>query len=127
MVARSMAGHTRTIRGTAERTPAESVELSLLWMGRIVVVASVVLAGMNIDGIRLNSAVLLMVILYLGYVINHWEAVRTRRVEAAVLTAVAVGLAVFLVVTEMLGSGTGAEAGVVFSASLGVYYLVAAS
>jgi len=70
---------------------------------------------------------LLMVVLYVGYVINHWEAVQTRRSEAAVLTAIAVALAVFLVATEMLQSGTGAEAGVVFSASLGVFYLVAAS
>ena len=122
MVTRSMTGCPQSVRGKAERTPAESIELSLLWIGRIVVVASFALVGMHFDG-----TALLMVVLYLGYVINYWETVRTHRVEATVLTSIVIALAVFSVTTEMLQLARGAEAGVVISASLAVSYLVAAS
>ncbi|MCY4368583.1 MAG: hypothetical protein OXF41_03975 [bacterium] len=122
MVARSMTGCPESVRGRAERTPAESIELSLLWIGRIVVVASFALVGAHLDG-----TALLMVVLYLGYVINYWETVRTHRVEVTVLTCIAVGLTVFCVATEMLQLARGAEAGAVISVSVAVSYLVAAS
>ena len=127
MVARIMTGHARPIRESAERTPAESIELSLLWMGRIVIVVSFALVGVHVGGLALSSLALLMLVLYMGYVINYWGAVRAHRVEAVALTAVALALAVFCVITEILQLGIGAEAGVVISASLAVFYLVAAS
>ena len=122
MVARSMTGCPESVRGTAARTPAESIELSLLWIGRIVVVTSFALVGAHFDG-----TALLVVVLYLGYVINYWETVRTHRIEATVLTSIAIALAVFCVATEMLQLPRGAEAGAVISASVAVSYLVAAS
>ena len=127
MVARSMTGHPHSIRETAERTPAESIERSLLWMGRIVVIASLVLVGTHVNGRALSSTALLMVVLYVGYVINYRDALRTRRVEVTVLTVIAIAMAVFCLITEILQLGKGAEVGLVISASLAVFYLVAAS
>ncbi len=128
MVARSMTGHRRSVRRkVVVRTPAESIERSLLWMGRIVVVASLGFVSTHVDGRGLSPAALLMVVLYLGYVISYWDTLRTRRVEATVLTSIAIALAAFCLTTEILQLANGAEAGVVISASLAVFYLVAAS
>ncbi|MDE0168819.1 MAG: hypothetical protein OXS29_04800 [bacterium] len=127
MVARSMTGHHHSIREKVERTPAESIERSLVWMGRIVVIVSIVLVGTHVDGRALSSTALLMVVLYVGYVINYWDVLRSRRVEATVLTAIAIALAVFCLTTEVLQLGKGAGVGLFISASLAVFYLVAAS
>jgi len=96
-------------------------------MGRIVVIVSIVLVGTHVDGRALSSTALLMVVLYVGYVINYWDVLRSRRVEATVLTAIAIALAVFCLTTEVLQLGKGAGVGLFISASLAVFYLVAAS
>ena len=77
----------RTVSGTA----AEADETALLWIGRLVVTASLLTGTVRLGGWQVASFVLMMLVLYLAYAVVYWPAVRTRRVEAgteAVIAAV---------------------------------------
>lgn len=68
-------------------------ELSVVWLGRIVIFVSlaVVFADAAVFGYPLFSV--LMNVLYAGYVVVWWPDIRTRRVEAACLALIGLGLA----------------------------------
>ena len=89
--------HVSWSRTRPERTPAEAAELSLVRMGRFVILASflAVMGENTLMGFPLFSV--LMLLLYVGYVAVYWIAIRTRRVEAATLGVIAVSLAVLYV------------------------------
>ena len=81
----------RSTHGKAITTAAEADETALMWMGRLVITASLLMGAAQVGGWPVGSFVLMMLTLYLGYVIVYWPAVQTRRVEAgteAVIAAV---------------------------------------
>ena len=83
------------------QTPAGADELSLVRIGRFVVSASILVAF--VDGAALGFSLfsLLSVVLYVGYVVVYWPAVRTRRFEAATLGGVSLGLAALHIAAVM--------------------------
>ncbi len=76
-----------------EQTPAAADELSLVWTGRFVVLASIVLAFVDAAAFGFPLFSLLSVVLYVGYVVVYWPAVRTRHLEAAALGGISLSLA----------------------------------
>lgn len=83
------------------RTPAESAEVWLLRLGRLVIPLSLVVSGLHVDGFRFTGLALATVALYTVYMMRYWEAIRSHRLEAAVLVVIAVALGVFYVVTDV--------------------------
>ena len=76
-----------------QRPPAEAAELSLVRMGRAAILASMLLAFADATLFSFPLFSLLAVVLYVGYVVVYWAAIRTRRAEAVVLCIIALGLA----------------------------------
>lgn len=67
---------------TARRTAAEADEAAVVWIGRVVVTASLLMGAAQVGGWRVGSLTLMMLVLYLGYAVVYWPAVQTHRVEA---------------------------------------------
>lgn len=67
---------------TARRTAAEADEAALIWIGRVVVTASLLMGAAQLGGWRVGPLTLTMLALYLGYAVVYWPAVQTQRVEA---------------------------------------------
>lgn len=76
-----------------EQTPAGADELSLVRIGRFVVSASILVAFVDSAALGFSLFSLLSVVLYVGYVVVYWPAVRTRRFEAAALGGISLSLA----------------------------------
>lgn len=76
-----------------QRIRINPAELSVVWLGRIVIFASlgVAFADAAVFGYPLFSV--LMNVLFGGYVVVWWPDIRTRRVEAVCLALIGLGLA----------------------------------
>lgn len=88
-----------TIRSTelvpprSQRTSPNAVELSLVWLGRIVISASFPVAFVDVAVFGYPLFSVLMNVLYVGYVVVWWPSMRTRRVEAVCLALIGLALA----------------------------------
>ena len=78
-------------------TTEEAKVGSLLWMGRIFILLSLVVVGMQLDTFRLVWVALVMLAIYPIYLVVYWRAVRVRRTEAVTIAVIAVALGVLYV------------------------------
>ena len=93
------------------RTPVETTELSLIRMGRFVILFSVLVAALEAEHFGFPMFALLMVALYIGYLAFWWSAFQTRRLEALALATIAIALAALYIDAQPPLWVTGSEIG----------------
>ena len=91
-----------TIRSDQPKTAREAAVGSLIWMGRAVILLSLVVAGLQIGRVRLVWVALAMLAVYLLYAGIHWPAITVRRPEVVSVAAIAVALAILYVTRVQL-------------------------
>ena len=94
-----------------ERTPGEKAELSLIWMGRFVILVSFPVAAMEAEHFGFPLFGLLMLALYIGFLAVWWRALQTRRLEALALAVIALALAALYIGAQLSLWGTGPDIG----------------
>ena len=91
-----------TIRREQPKTAREAAVGSLFWMGRAVILLSLVVVGFQIGRVRLVWVALAMLAVYLLYTGIYRRAITVRRAEVASLAAIAVALATLYVTRVQL-------------------------
>lgn len=75
--------------GRQKRPGNDAAELSLVRMGRFVILASFIVASADMWLLGFPLLSLITLAIYPTYVVLWWPAVRTRRVEAVALVVIA--------------------------------------
>ena len=91
-----------TIRREQPKTAREAAVGSLIWMGRAVILLSLVVVGFQVGRVRLVWVALAMLAVYPLYAGIYRRAITVRRAEVASLAAIAVALAILYVTRVQL-------------------------